>query len=58
MQPAAQVSDAAITDRKQEAFRGLEITGTSEPDDKLALIYDEKYMEWLDILEDQLYELN
>jgi xylulokinase len=38
----------------REAFNGLEITGTSEPDDKLARIYDEKYMEWLDILENHL----
>lgn len=41
---------------EEEAFMGLEITGTSEPDDKLALIYDEKYMEWLDILENQIYD--
>jgi xylulokinase len=41
---------------EDEAFNGLEITGTSEPDSKLARFYDEKYMEWLDILDDKLYE--
>lgn len=41
---------------EEEAFNGLEITGTNEPDSKLARIYDEKYMEWLDLLEDKLYK--
>jgi xylulokinase len=41
---------------EQEAFNGLEITGKSEPDNKLALLYDEKYMEWIDILENHLYD--
>jgi xylulokinase len=41
---------------EEDAFKGLEITGTSEPDSRLARIYDEKYMEWLDILEDKLYK--
>lgn len=39
---------------EEEAFSGLEITGRSEPDERLARIYDEKYMEWLDILENHL----
>lgn len=39
-----------------DAFNGLKVTGKSEPDSKLARIYDEKYMEWLEILEDKLYE--
>ena len=41
---------------EEEAFNGLEITGTSEPDNKLAMIYDSRYMEWLDMLENQIYE--
>ena len=41
---------------EQEAFSGLEITGSSEPDNELTMIYNDKYMEWLDILDDQLYE--
>ncbi|MRR18944.1 carbohydrate kinase [bacterium] len=41
---------------EEEAFNGLEITGKSEPDSKLARLYDEKYMEWLEILEDKLYK--
>ncbi|MDZ7635108.1 MAG: FGGY family carbohydrate kinase [Bacteroidales bacterium] len=41
---------------EEEAFNGLEVTGTSEPDSKLARLYDEKYMEWLDILEDKIYQ--
>jgi len=41
---------------EQDAFKGLEITGRNEPDSNLARIYDEKYMEWLDILEDKLYK--
>ncbi len=41
---------------EEEAFNGLEITGTSEPDDKLAMEYDSRYMEWLDMLENLIYE--
>lgn len=41
---------------EEEAFNGLEITGTSEPDNKLAMVYDSRYMEWLDMLENQIYE--
>jgi len=41
---------------EEEAFNGLKITGTSEPNNKLAMIYDARYMEWLDMLENQLYE--
>ncbi len=41
---------------EEEAFNGLKITGTSEPDNKLAMIYDSRYMEWLDMLENKLYE--
>ena len=41
---------------EKEAFGGLKTTGTSEPDKKLAQIYDEKYNTWVDILENQLYE--
>jgi len=41
---------------EQEAFNGLEITGKSEPDNRLAVLYDEKYMEWIDILENHLYD--
>jgi len=40
----------------KEAFLGLEVTGSSEPDNELSMIYNDKYMEWLDILDDQLYE--
>ena len=43
---------------EQDAFNGLEVTGTSEPDSELSAIYDAKYMEWIDILEDQLYDIN
>ena len=39
---------------EEDAFNGLEVTGTSEPDNRLARFYDERYMEWLDILEDKL----
>lgn len=39
-----------------EAFDGLKITGSNEPDRTLSDIYDERYMEWLDILQDRLYE--
>ncbi len=41
---------------EQEAFRGLEVTGSSEPDNELSMIYDARYMEWLELLDDQLYE--
>jgi xylulokinase len=41
---------------EREAFDGLKITGSSEPVRSLSDTYDEKYMEWLDILQDQLYE--
>lgn len=41
---------------EEEAFSGLKITGTSEPDSRLAMIYDARYQEWLDILENQIYE--
>jgi len=41
---------------EQEAFEGLEVTGSCEPVRELSVIYDERYMEWLDILQDQLYE--
>ena len=43
---------------EQDAFGGLEVTGISEPDSELSAIYDAKYMEWIDILEDQLYDIN
>ncbi|MRR24566.1 carbohydrate kinase, partial [bacterium] len=41
---------------EEEAFSGLKVTGTSEPDSRLAMIYDARYQEWLDILENQIYE--
>jgi xylulokinase len=41
---------------EEEAFSGLEITGSSEPDPHLSMIYDARYSEWLDILENNLYE--
>ena len=41
---------------EEEAFRGLELTGRSEPDRKLAQIYDARYMEWVEVLENQLYK--
>jgi len=41
---------------ESEAFDGLQVTGSIEPDRALSGIYDEKYMEWLDILQDRLYE--
>lgn len=41
---------------EEEAFHGLEVTGSSEPDHRMALIYDARYNEWLDILENYLYE--
>jgi xylulokinase len=41
---------------EKEAFGGLKTTGTSEPDKKLAQIYEEKYNTWVDVLENQLYE--
>jgi xylulokinase len=42
---------------EEEAFNGLEITGQSEPDRELAHIYDGRYLEWIEVLENQLYEL-
>jgi xylulokinase len=39
----------------EEAFRGLEVTGISEPDPKLSMIYDVNYMEWLELLDNHLY---
>jgi len=41
---------------EEEAFSGLEITGSSEPDPHLSMIYDARYSEWLDIIENNLYE--
>jgi xylulokinase len=41
---------------EKEAFGGLETVGTSEPDKTLASVYESKYQEWIDILEDQLYK--
>jgi xylulokinase len=41
---------------EKEAFGGLKATGTSEPDKKLAQIYEEKYNTWANVLENQLYE--
>lgn len=41
---------------EEEAFRGLEITGKTEPDKVLARIYDTRYHEWVEVLENQLYE--
>ena len=41
---------------EQDAFEGLQITGSSEPDNQLSMIYDSKYMEWLDILQNYFYE--
>ena len=41
---------------EKEAFGGLKTTGTSEPDHKLARIYEEKYNTWVDVLENQIYE--
>ena len=41
---------------EKEAFAGLKTTGTSEPDKKLAQVYDDKYDLWVDMLENQLYE--
>jgi len=41
---------------EQDAFAGLEVTGSSEPDSRLSGIYDAKYMEWLDLLQNYLYE--
>lgn len=41
---------------EQEAFGGLKTTGTSEPDKKLAQIYEEKYNVWVEMLENQLFE--
>ncbi|MCU0460317.1 MAG: FGGY family carbohydrate kinase [Bacteroidales bacterium] len=41
---------------EEEAFSGLKVTGASEPDQRLAMIYDARYQEWLDILENLIYE--
>jgi xylulokinase len=41
---------------EKEAFAGLKVTGSSEPDNRLSEIYDVKYMEWLDLLQNYLYE--
>ncbi len=41
---------------EKEAFSGLKTTGTSEPDKKLAQVYEDKYNLWVDMLENQLYE--
>jgi xylulokinase len=40
----------------EEAFSGLKVTGTSEPDQRLAMLYEERYQQWLDLLENQIYE--
>ncbi|MCU0378689.1 MAG: FGGY family carbohydrate kinase [Bacteroidales bacterium] len=40
---------------EKEAFRGLETIGVSEPDEKLSAIYETKYHEWVNILDDKLY---
>ncbi|MCI0523465.1 MAG: carbohydrate kinase [Bacteroidales bacterium] len=41
---------------EKEAFGGLETIGVSEPDEKLSAIYETKYQEWVNILDDQLYK--
>lgn len=41
---------------EEEAFTGLKVTGTSEPDSRLAMLYDARYHEWLDILENHIYD--
>lgn len=41
---------------EEEAFSGLKVTGKSEPDQRLAMLYEERYQEWLDLLENQIYE--
>ena len=56
MLPAVQGLAAAASRPRKEAFAGLEVTGSSEPDSRLSGIYDAKYMEWLDILQNYLYE--
>lgn len=40
---------------EEEAFSGLKVTGVSEPDQRLAMVYDARYQEWLDILENLIY---
>jgi xylulokinase len=40
---------------EEEAFSGLATTGTSEPDKNLAEVYESKYLEWIELLQDQLY---
>ncbi|MEZ5020288.1 MAG: FGGY family carbohydrate kinase [Bacteroidales bacterium] len=39
----------------EDAFTGLKVTGTSEPDPQLSMIYDVNYMEWLELLDNHLY---
>ena len=41
---------------EKEAFGGLEAIGVSEPDSSLSAVYEAKYQEWVDILEDKLYK--
>ncbi len=41
---------------ENEAFDGLKTTGTTEPDKKLARIYEKNYNTWIDILKNQLLE--
>jgi xylulokinase len=41
---------------EKEAFGGLETIGVSEPDNSMSAVYEEKYREWVDILEDKLYK--
>jgi len=41
---------------EEEAFSGLKVTGSSEPDPRLTMLYEERYQEWLDILENQIYD--
>lgn len=41
---------------EEEAFSGLKMTGISEPDQRLAMLYDARYQEWLDILENLIYQ--
>ncbi len=40
----------------EDAFAGLKVTGTSEPDPQLSMLYDARYMDWLDLLQNHLYE--
>ncbi len=43
-------------DSPADAFRGVSLAGASDPDTGLAAIYEIKYLEWLDHLENQIYE--